>query len=65
MEEISPASFALSCAATACAKNRRNSFFDFNGARAAEYRPWVFEFVEGHVFDPADFWNSQRRRLSA
>jgi CRISPR/Cas system-associated endonuclease Cas1 len=25
----------------------------------------VLEFVKGHVFDPADFWNSQRRRLSA
>jgi hypothetical protein len=24
----------------------------------------ALEFVKGPVFDPADFWNSQRRRLS-
>jgi hypothetical protein len=24
----------------------------------------VLEFIKGPVFDPADFWNSQRPRLS-
>jgi hypothetical protein len=39
--------------------------FRFNGARAAEYRRCGVVICKGTYFRSADFWNSQRWRLSA